>query len=57
MEIALWTVDAQAARAHRLEMRAAREECDVTACGREAASEVYADAAGSDDRDAHLSIS
>ena len=53
MEIALGAGDAEAARAERLEVRAAREERDVDAGRREAAAEVPADAAAADDRDPH----
>ena len=53
MDVALRAVDAQAARAQRLEVGAAREEGDVGAGRREPAAEVAADAAAADDRDPH----
>ena len=53
MDVAVRAVDAQAARAHRVEMRAAREERDVGARRGEPAAEIAADAAGADDRDPH----
>ena len=53
VEIALGTLEAQAARPQSLEMTAARDEGDVRSRRREPAAEVAADRARADDRDAH----
>ena len=52
MQVALGTLDAQAVRAERLQVRAARDEGDVGAGRRQASAEIAADAAAADDRDA-----
>ena len=56
VEIALRAVDAKAARAHRLEVRAAREKRDVGAGRRQPSAKVAADAARTDNRDAHANF-
>ena len=53
MQVAFRAGDAKAARAQRVEMRAAREECDVDAGRGQPAAEVSAHAAAADDRDPH----
>jgi hypothetical protein len=53
MDIALRAGDAESARAHRLEMRAARQEGDVGTRFREPAPEVPAYASTPDHGDAH----
>ena len=51
--VALRALNPEAARAQRLEVRAAREKRDVGAGGSQTSAEIAADAAAADDRDAH----
>ena len=53
VDVALRAVDAQSARPHRVEVRAAREKRDVGAGRGQPSAEVAADAAAADDRDSH----
>src|SRR4051812_22803793 len=53
MEIAFRAGDAQPARAHRLEMRAARDKGDVHARRREPPAKITADAAAPDNCNPH----
>src|SRR5829696_3458311 len=56
MDVAFRAGNAEAVRAHNLEVRTAGEEGDVGARSRETSAEVAADAAAADDRNAHRTI-